>query len=245
MAFVFNTEVLAHDIDIHCEATPSSIIKYLQETVDRNLKECHPTYEELLEQNLSFVVSRTALKMYFPLTEYSKLAVETWATEGKSAAFMRIYRILCDGKVAAECLMTWALLDTKNRRLLKGTDFDVSNYGTGELINLDMPSRFRVPADALETLCREKQVYYSDIDRNLHMNNVKYFDFLFDCIPDCQNKRMTSCMINYVSEASFGKTIEIYSIPPEFLDNGEEVYCFKTKVDGQTNVEARFTVVNR
>lgn len=245
MSYKFNLEVLAHDINTHCEATPSNIIKYLQETVDRNLKECHPTYEELLEQNLSFVVSRTALKMYFPLKEYSKLSVETWATEGRSAAFMRNYRILCNGEVAAECLMTWALLDTNNRRLLKGSDFDVSNYGTGDLISLDMPSRFKVPSDAALTLCREKKVYYSDIDRNRHMNNVKYFDLLFDCIPDCQNKQMTSCMMNYISEAAFGKTIEVYSLPVEVLENGEEVYCFKTIVDGQTNVEARFTVVTR
>ena len=245
MAFTFNTEVFAHDIDIHCEATPSNIIKYLQETVDRNLKECHPTYEELLKRNLSFVVSRTALKVYSPLKEYSKLTVETWATESRSAAFMRNYRVLCNGKVAAECVMTWALLDTADHRLLRGSEFDVSSYGTGELLSLDMPARFKISNDISLTKCREKKVYYSDIDRNLHMNNVKYFDLLFDCIPNCQNKRMTSCMMNYISEAAFGKTIEVYSLPAEVLDSGEEVYCFKTKVDGQTNVEARFTVVSR
>ncbi len=245
MPFSFNFEVMAHDIDIHCEATPSNVIKYLQETVDRNLKRCHPTYEELLKQNLSFVVSRTSLKMYAPLKEYSKLEVETWATEGKSAAFMRNYRIFSDGKIAAECVMTWALIDIKNHRLLKGGEFDVSSYGTGELINLDMPSRFRVPADAPLTKRREKKVYYSDIDRNMHMNNVKYYDLIFDCIPDCQNKRMTSCMMNYVKEAPFGKVLEIYSLPVEILENGEEVYSFVTKIDGNTNVEARFAVVNR
>ena len=245
MPYEFSTEVMAHDIDIHCEATPSNIIKYLQEAVDRKLKECHPTYEELLNQNLSFVVSRTALKMYSPLKEYSRIAVETWATIGKSAAFMRNYRISCDGVVAAECVMTWALLDTENRRLLKGSDFDVSGYGTGELINLDMPSRFRVPTDAVLTKCREKKIYYSDIDRNMHMNNIKYFDLLFDCIPDCQNKRITSCMMNYVKEAPLGKVIDIFSTPPTVLENGEEVYLFVTKIEDETNIEARFTVKPR
>lgn len=158
---------------------------------------------------------------------------------------MRNYRIYVDGLVAAECVMTWALLDIKNHRLLKGSDFDVSGYGTGELISLDMPSRFRVPADAPLTKCREKEIYYSDIDRNMHMNNVKYFDLLFDCIPNCQNKRMTSVIMNYQKEAPFGKVVEIYSLPVEVLENGEEVYSFVTKIDGQTNIEARFTVVNR
>lgn len=245
MAYKFNMKVMAHDIDIHREATPSNIVKYLQEAVDRNLKECHPTYEELLKQNLSFVVSRTALKVYSPLKEYSKMSVETWATKGKSAAFMRNYRIVCDGKVAVECVMTWALLDTKNRRLLKGTDFDVSSYGTGELLNIDVPSRFRVPKDAVLTKCREKKVYYSDIDRNMHMNNVKYFDLLFDCIPNCENKRLVSCIMNYVKEAPYGKVIEVYSLPSEISDDGQEVYSFVTKIDGETNVETRFVVAAR
>ncbi|MBR6743350.1 MAG: hypothetical protein IKL94_02530 [Clostridia bacterium] len=244
MPYELGLEVMAHDINTHREASPSSIVKYLQEAVDRNLKECRPTYEELLEQNLSFIVSRTALKIYSPLKEYDKITVQTWATEGKSAAFMRNYRILCDGKTAAECVMTWALLDIKEHRLLRGSEFDVSSYGTGELLNLDMPSRFRINKDAVLTKCREKRVYYSDIDRNQHMNNVKYFDLLFDCIPNCENVRMTSCILNYVNEATYGKLIEIYSLPVEVLENGEKAYSFITKIDGETNVEARFTVTD-
>lgn len=242
MSFKMNLEVMAHDIDINRNATPSNIIKYLQETVDRNLKSAKPSYEDLLKQHLSFVVSKTAVKIYKPFEEYSKITVETWATEGRSAAFMRNYRVTSNDQIIAEALMTWALLDTKNHRLLRGSEFDVSSYGTGPLLEIDMPTRFRIPKDAPLEKCGEKKVMYSDIDRNLHMNNVKYFDMLFDYIPNREKVYMTSVMMNYVKEAGYEKNIEIFSTPPEITQEGETVYCFVTKIDGQTNVEARFTV---
>lgn len=233
---------MAHDIDINCNATPSNIVKYLQETVDHNMRSSKPTYQDLLAQNLSFLVSKTALRVYKPLKEYSKLNVETWATESKSAAFMRNYRITTGGEVVAESLMTWALLDMESKKLLRGSDFDVSCYGTGELLTLDLPGRFRIPKDAVLTKCGEKEVRYYDIDRNLHMNNTKYYDILFDCIPDCEKLYMTSVMMNYLREAPYGKTIEIFMTEPEETPDGELIYCFVTRIDGETNVEARFTV---
>lgn len=245
MAFEINLEVQAQEINTHYEATPSNIVKYLQEAVDRNLKECRPTYEELLNNDLSFVVSRTAFKVYSPLKKYDRFTVSTWATEGRSAAFMRNYRIMCEGKTAVECVMTWALLNTKEHRLLKGSEFDVSSYGCGELLDLDMPTRLRVEKDAVLTKCFEKKVCYSDIDQNMHMNNVKYFDMLFDCIPECENMALTSCVINYIKEAAYGKIIEVYSLPVQTRENGERIYGFVTKVDNETNVVAEFGVTMR
>ena len=242
MAFEYNMEVMAHDIDVNCLATPSSVIKYLQETVDRNLGTCHPSYEELLGMGLSFVVSRTALKVYRPLKEYESIKVSTWATESKSAAFPRNYRISSGEEVLAECVMTWALLDIKEGRLLRGSEFDVSGYGTGDLLELDMPSRLRLPKDIQFRKCASQMVMYRDIDRNRHMNNVKYFDLLFCFIPNCDKVYMTSCLMNYVNEARWNDTVDIFISEPETTQNGDTAYYFRTEVDGKTNIEAKFTV---
>ena len=242
MAFELNLEVMAHDIDVNCNATPSAVIRYLQETVDRNLGACHPSYQELLDRGLSFVVSRTALKLVRPLKEYEPIKVTTWATESKSAAFPRNYRITIGDETVAECIMTWALIDIKEGRLLRGSEFNVEGYGTGELLELDMPSRLRLPKEIEFTKCGSEKVMYRDIDRNRHMNNVKYFDLLWSYIPSCDKLTMTSCLMNYVNEAKWGDEIEISISAPEALDNGEMAYYFRTESKGNTNIEARFTV---
>lgn len=241
MSFTFDMEVLAHDIDINRNATPSSITKYLQETVDRNLHNSHPTFEELLENNLAFVVSRSALKVYRPLKEYEKISIQTWATAQKSASFPRNYKIIANNETVAECVMVWALIDTDKNRLVRGTEFSVEGYGTGDLIELPIDTKLRISKETPFTKCSTERVLYRDIDRNGHMNNTKYYDLLFGFIPNCQEYYLTSCLMNFVSEAKLGDAIDIYISPME-KENDEISYLFKTEVNGKTNIEAKFTV---
>lgn len=243
MSFKLEMEVLAHDIDVNCNARPTSIIRYLQETVDRNLRACHPTYEELLESGLSFVVSRTALEVCRPIKEYEKLTIETWATETRSAAFPRSFIVKSGGEVVAKALTIWALIDINERRLLKGSEFSTENYGNGEQIELSVPTRFKIPSDLNFSKCGEKKVMYSDIDRNFHMNNTKYFDMLFDYIPKREKVYLSSCIMNYIGEAPFDSNIEIFISDP-VIENGENIYYFKTIIDGKANIESKLGVLS-
>lgn len=243
MSFVFNMEVLAHDIDINRFARPTSIVRYMQETVDRNLLSCHPTYEELLEQGLSFVVSRTALEICRPIKEYEKLSIETWATETRSAAFPRSFIVKSGEETVAKALTIWALIDINSHKLIKGSEFSTESYGHGEQIELSVPARFKIPSDVVFSKCGEKKVMYSDIDRNFHMNNTKYFDMLFDYIPEREKVYLSSCIMNYVGEAPLDSNIEIFISKP-VNENGESVYYFKTIIDGKTNIESKVGVLN-
>lgn len=242
MAFSLELEVMSHDIDTNCNATPSAIIRYFGETVDRNMRVCSPSYQELFDKGLSFIVSRTAFKIYRPLKEYEKITVSTWATLSKSAAFPRNYVIEANGEKVAECVMTWALLDVNNGKLLRGSDFDVSVYGTGELLELPMQNRLRLPKDIPFAQVGKEKVSFRDIDRNRHMNNTKYFDILFGYIPNFEKYYLSSCLMNYVNEAKYGDTVDIYISEPKTDENGELSYYFRTEVDGNTNVEAKFTL---
>ena len=242
MAFSFPLEVMAHDIDINCHAKPSCIIRYLQETVDRNLLVSTPSYGDLLKMGLSFVVVRAALVCYRPLREYEKIKVETWATEGSSACFPRNYRILAEDEVVAESVMIWALLDQNSGRLLRGSEFSVKGYGTGDLLQLPLPSRLRLDKDTVYNKVGTEKVSYRDIDRNMHMNNTMYFDMLFGYIPECEKMTMTSCLINYLHEAKWKDTLNIYMSEPVNQENGEISYFFYTEIDGSRNIEAKFTV---
>lgn len=241
MPFELKTEVTAHDIDTNCNATPTCIVKYMMEAVDRNMLCCKPTYQELMAKGLSFIVSRTAVEVLRPLKEYEQLTVQTWATESKNVSFPRSYVIKSGEETVAKGLAIWALVDTNEHKLIKGSDFSVESYGTGEPIEMGIPTRFKLPADIPLTRCGEKRVMYSDIDRNFHMNNTKYFDMLFDYIPNREKIFMSSCLMNYLGEAPYGSNIEIFiSEPTE--ENGEIIYYFKTEIDGKANIQAKVGV---
>jgi acyl-CoA thioesterase FadM len=242
MAFEFKTQVTAHDIDTNCIATPTSMVKYMMEAVDRNMLCCGPTYQELMDKNLSFVVSRTAVEVLRPVREYEELTVSTWATPSKNVSFPRSYVIKSGVETVAKGLTIWALIDTKEHKLLRGSDFSVDSYGTGEPVALEVPTRMQLPKDMPLSKCGVKKIMYSDVDRNFHMNNTKYFDMLFDYIQDRDKIFMSSCIINYVGEAPLDSEAEIFISQPQTLENGETVYYFKTEIDGKTNIQAKVGV---
>lgn len=242
MSFELKMSVTAHDIDANSLATPTSVVKYMMEAVDRNMLTCGPTYQQLMEKGLSFVVSRSAIEVLRPIKEYEELTVSTWATDSKNYSFPRSYMIKSGDEIVAKALSVWALLDTSNSKLVRGSEFSVENYGTGEEIKLSIPNRFKLPPELPLTLCGEKIIRYSDVDRNFHMNNTKYFDMLFDFIPNREKIYMSSCLINYLGEAPLGSTLKIYISEAEVSKDAETFYYFKTQIDGKTNIQAKIGV---
>ena len=242
MAYELKMTVAAHDIDTNCFATPTSVIKYMMEAVDRNMLSCGPTYQELMAKGLSFVVSRSAVEVLRPIKEYEELTVSTWATDSKNVSFPRSYVIKSGDETVAKGLSIWALIDTNNGKLVRGSEFSVDSYGLGEEIELSFSHRFKFPSGLSLELCGEKLIRYSDVDRNFHMNNTKYFDMLFDFIPDREKIYMSSCIVNYIGEAPLGSTLNIYMSKPEIGENGETCYYFKTEIDGKTNIQAKVGV---
>ena len=241
MSFELKITVTAHDIDTNCLATPTSIVKYMMEAVDRNMLNASPSYQELFSRGLSVVVSRSSIEVLRPIKEYEEIIVSTWATPSKTFSFPRSYLIKSGEETVAKGLSVWALLDVNTGKLVKGSDFSVEGYGIGEEIELSIPTRFKMPEDSDFSLCGEKKILYSDIDRNFHMNNTKYFDMLFDYIPKRENIYMSSCLINYVGEAPLGSKLDIYMSNAEILED-ETFYYFKTEIDGNPNIKAKVGV---
>ncbi len=239
MVYIFDTEVSTHDIDVNSNAKPSAVLRYLQEAANKNFADMGPSYNELIDNNLSFVVSRAAINIVSPLKELEKISVHTWATKNSGVIFPRSYLIKSGERVVVQALMNWALINTKEKRFVKGDEFDVSVYGTDEPLNI--PTRFQIPKDIKLDFVGEKQVMYSDIDKNRHMNNTVYPNVLFNFIPNAENLFMSELLINYVSEAPFGKTLKIFMSTAEKSAEGLNYY-FRTMVDDKTNIEALIKV---
>ena len=131
----------------------------------------------------------------------------------------------------------WALLDTKNKRLCRVSDFE-NNYSTDAMLELDLPARFRIPQEVSMSLVGERCVEYQDVDMNRHINNTRYPDILCGYLPAMERMRVIKMEINYISEAPLGEAIKVY-----MGTAGEGTYYFRTvRGNGKTNVEAEFVI---
>lgn len=233
MKWTGNYTVNANDIDMNFVVTVSNVFRYLQDAANCQMEADGPSYRELFDAGLAFVLSRMNISLYAPLYSHDRIQVQSWACESKGVAFNRCYRILRDGKIIVEAASVWALTGVGDRKLHRVSELE-HHYGMDEMLELDMPARMKIPEEVPLSLVGERLVEYGDIDMNGHMNNTKYPDFLCGFLGGMKGIRVISMAMNFVSEAPLGETLKVYH------GESDGVHYVRTvRESGHVNVEAK------
>ncbi len=225
--------VNANDVDFNNIVSVSNMLRYMQDAANYEMEDDGLSYNELFDRKLSFVLSRIRMSFYSPIHSHEKIEVQSWACESKGVQFNRCYRIMRGGVIVAEAVSVWALVGVEDRHLHRVNEFDLP-YRKDEMLELDMPARFKIPDDVAMRLVSERLVEYADVDMNGHMNNTHYPDILCSHLSEnMRGQRVISMGISFLSEAPLGESIKIYS----GMSDGTH-YVRTIKENGQTNVEA-------
>jgi acyl-ACP thioesterase len=130
--------------------------------------------------------------------------VHTWPTGRDRLFFYRDFRILDHaGSIAAEATSTWFVIDLVARKPQR-----TANYYQLELPE-EVERVFPHRPDKLEPLKVEDytkaiQVAYGDLDVHGHVNNVRYVEWILDCLPFefLSAHILKEIEINYMAEGS-------------------------------------------
>lgn len=230
-----------HDTDANRVIRPSQLVSYMQETANAQLLANGTSLDDLRDkQGLAFLLSRITVHVYADLYTDDEICVQTWICEGKGFRFDRCFRVLRGEEVVAEAYSMWALLDLKNRRMLRATEFSYGFEGDDPLPP-EFYARVRIPALADMEKAGERRIVYSDIDYNGHMNNTHYPDMLCDFTPNILGLRVRALTLSFLHEGTFGHTLAVYRAEQE-----DGRLCFRTvDGDGVTCLEAVLTLEPR
>jgi acyl-ACP thioesterase len=57
-----------------------------------------------------------------------------------------------------------------------------------------------------------KEIKYSDIDLNKHVNNAKYLELLSDCYDESfhRENKIKTLIVSFISESKYGDLLEVY-----------------------------------
>ena len=240
MKFTKHYQVKWHDTDANREVRPSQILMYMQETANLQLQFHGIPLDDLRDKHgLGFILSRISVRIYEPLYAYDEIDVQTWICDSRGFSFNRCFCILKNEKIAAEAYSVWALIDIRDRRLLKVNEFEFGFVGD-EPLQVDLPRRVHFPPMLPIEDAGERTIRYCDIDYNGHMNNTRYPDMLCDFVPDVFSKRVTGFTLSYLHEATFGHTLKIQRV------KNQDGYWFRTTdSDGTVCLEAYLQTVDR
>ena len=214
MSTTMEARIESYDVQPNDLIRPSALFRMFQKSAGDDLDKLGLTYDRVREHGIVFVLSKMTVTFFRDIHSYDFVTVKTFPRGCKGVAFNRDFDVLVDGSRAAYANSAWAIIDVNERRLLRPGAIEVVGTIPVDLDDLypieDKRIRFQI-AEMNRTDVRE--VYYSQIDRNGHMNNTFYPDIVYDYLP--ADMRQTdvgkTLTIYYSGEILCGEKMEIYT----------------------------------
>ncbi|TAJ12326.1 acyl-ACP thioesterase [Marinilabiliaceae bacterium JC017] len=189
----------------------SYLMRYLQEAAANHASRLGVGFEQLSPQQLFWVLSRLHMEAIHLPKMGETITIETWPREMIRLFSVRDFIVRdANDQVIIKATTDWLMLNAQNlrpQRLNKWADqiaYTPDQTAIPGLVR-DLPS---LPEET-SGVCR--QVTYSDIDMNHHVNNARYLDWFLDAIA--QQQPMTSAIhsveLNFLNEFKLNDTATI------------------------------------
>ena len=207
--YVRNFTVEDAYVDRYGRMKPSQILYLAQDMGGRHSALMSLDYDTLAGRNLFWAVTRHRVQVSRMPMRGETLRLETWPLPTTRAAFPRsVVAYDSQGNELFRCITLWVLMDLDTRKMIVPGKSGIMVTGTLRGNELTVPTG--LPAKALRSTV-SRQVCFTDLDRNGHMNNCRYLDWIADLLPSAYHgsheiREFTAC---YLSEAREGQELEL------------------------------------
>ncbi len=217
---IFRKQFKIEDIhtDCHLRLKPSALLYFIQEAAGGHCQELAVSWEDLAKHNLFWAVIRNRTQITRLPMSGETITVETWPMPTTRVAYPR--SVIAYDEQGNECFRSvslWVLMDTASRVMVLPGKSGVQVEGLIRGDELKAPGSL-VPKPLVNQSLRH--VHYSLLDRNGHMNNTRYLDWVCDLLPQSFHfthtpREFTVC---YLSEAREGQDIQLrWGLDPQGL----------------------------
>jgi len=165
---------------------------------------------EMIE-DYGWIVSKVRIRVLKPVRFEQRVEMKTWPGKGSRVIFPRYFTITDEnGDCCMEAASLWTLLDLKNRRIVMPAR---SGITFPENLNLEVPLTIETDfsdEDGLSVI-ETRQVRYSDIDTNQHLNNARYIEWTLDLLTRERFKEayIADFSVYFKKETAPGETLTL------------------------------------
>ena len=181
----------------------SSVLDFFQTVANEHADSLGVGFDDLIKKNTTWVLARIKFTILKDLKSNNVITVETFPHPKGIAGYERDYMIYDDkGELAVKGSSLWVLIDFTTRKILRPF-FDYE----GEFVNkraYENKIERIAPISSIPTY--SSLVTENDIDRNGHMNNIKYADLM---TATAFPKKRETVTINFLSETKKGETVQV------------------------------------
>lgn len=197
-------------VDCFGRLKPSMMLLYAQEVAGHHSDLLSLSYDALAAKGLFWAVIRNRVQVTRLPMAGETITLETWPMPTTRTAYPRsTVAYDADGNELFRSVSLWILMDLNTRAMVLPANSGVIVDGTVRGTELASP---RSLAPKPMSHSRNRGVCFTDLDRNAHMNNARYLDWIADLLPaqfhfDHPVRELTLC---YLNEAREGQLLEVH-----------------------------------
>ena len=211
MELIYRKQFSITDLHLDCfqRLKPSVLLYFAQEVSADHATILGSGWNALAQKHLFWAVIRHKVEITRLPNKGETISVETWPMPTTRVAFPRsVVAYDSEGRELFRTISIWVLMDMDTRAMILPGKSGVDVPGLLRGSELATPKSL-VPV----TLSAEssRQVRFTDLDINGHMNNCRYLDWICDLLPSGFHhshsiREFTLC---YLSEAREGESLKL------------------------------------
>jgi len=216
---IYQQEFHINDAAVDCfgRLKPSMLLFYVQEVAGIHASRLGAGFDALALKNLFWAILRTHVQITRLPRSGETIRVETWPMPTSRVAYPR--SVIAYDEANNEvfrAISLWCLMDTETRSMVLPGKSGIMVDGTLRGTELAVPGSLAIKG--LSSTC-SRSVLFSDLDRNGHMNNTRYLEWMGDLLPSAFHRSQTpkEFTVCYHSEAMEGEALDIHY---EMKDSG-------------------------
>ncbi|WP_099203599.1 acyl-[acyl-carrier-protein] thioesterase [Miniphocaeibacter massiliensis] len=200
-------KIYSFNCDHNFKATIQSLVEYMAET---SIGETDDVMKGVTEYDDYFWIVYQWEIDIFDIPNYSdEINIETVSAGTKKFYAYRNFRVFDDnGKDYIKGKTKWLLLDRKTYMPTRIPDDLINRYGIEK--DLDIVGKdLKIKKDVDYASSLSFSVRKTDIDANRHVNNAKYFGWIFESIDDeiLDDNKLKKIEIVYKKDTKYGENI--------------------------------------
>lgn len=203
-------KIKTYHVDFRQELKLSSMLRFFQEVASNHAEHLGAGYNDLMNKNLFWALSRLKIEISRIPVWGEEISIKTWPCGVERLFFRRDFEISgSSNEVIARGVSGWLLLNSQNLRPQRMNALGVEIPSNNGIFALnEFPGKI-VPREAANIFMKE--IMYDEIDMNMHVNNTRYLDWVFNCFDDkhYSNYRISGLLLEFLSETRWGDQVEL------------------------------------
>jgi acyl-ACP thioesterase len=192
-----------------------SLFNYLQDIASEHAVRLKFGRDDLMKENRFWVLSRIAADIFLWPEWEENIIVRTWPRGTDKIFAIRDYEVFYpDGRSIAAGSSSWLVVDRTTKKIQRPDEM-LTRFNSGSSVKNSL-GRNAGKVDPVSEKCKNisrHRIKVSDLDVNLHTNNVKYIKWVTDTydLDFIMNHSAVSVEVNYLAESVVGEDVILKS----------------------------------